>query len=316
MRVIIVALASLALWVSSTTAADTMTRVCNNCTNESTEPFVEAPPPWNLEAEVAYVIPMLGLSNDLPVKAYSPLERNSTYATSGSCLAGIGLMMIIRYKDSPVGPYDEFIIIPGLYSNPGDTGLRKFRISRIYVSHKYTTWNGRRNWNIPKHIARFDWSSHADGTESVKIYPHDTTSLLNEEAGPSELPFFQGTFTLPPIVGLVRVPLSTAITTYLDGIGLDVLKLSSPPLPQGNGKYGELVGTSRNANTQFGVSGAWASVGSLDVYQGPQGDQIGSTGKNAVGDEYYPNFWPNMPRHNLALRLHGSTVSFGAPDVY
>lgn len=119
------------------------TQVCTDCTNESTEPYVLAPAPWALKASTAYVIPMVNLSPNAPDKAFSPLERNSSYATSGKLLAGTGLMMIVRYSDSPVGPYDEFIVMPGLYSNPEDGLVPRLRIGRIYVSHKYTTWNGR-----------------------------------------------------------------------------------------------------------------------------------------------------------------------------
>lgn len=141
------ALASLAITFAS--AAEVGERVCDNCTNESTEPYVQAPAPWDLATQTAYIIPMLGVSPDLPVKAFAPLERTSAYAKNGTCLAGVGLMLIVRYKDSPVGPYDEFIIIPGLFANVEDPGLPKFRISRIYVSHKYTTWNGRRSKSMP-----------------------------------------------------------------------------------------------------------------------------------------------------------------------
>jgi len=151
-----VVLASLAITFAS--AAEVGERVCQNCTNESTEPYVEAPAPWDLDTQTAYIIPMLGVSPDLPVKAFAPLERTSAYAKKGTCLAGVGLMLIVRYKDSPVGPYDEFIIIPGLFANTEDPGLPKFRISRIYVSHKYTTWNGRRSKfilavNVPRFVA-------------------------------------------------------------------------------------------------------------------------------------------------------------------
>ncbi|KXJ88164.1 hypothetical protein Micbo1qcDRAFT_166806, partial [Microdochium bolleyi] len=303
MRFIDVALAGVALCLSPVGAQ--MARVCDNCTNESTEPFVEAPAPWELKTERAYVIPMIGLPSKLPNKAFSPLERNSTYATEGDFLGGLGLMAIIRYSDSPVGPYDEFLVIPGLFNQPGGGLIPdvKRRISRIYVSHKYTTWNGRRNWNIPKHLARFDWSTNRDGSETVKIFPHDTTALLDESAGPSKLPFFQGTFRTIPIVGdLVQIPFSTAIIDVLGGIGIDPLALASPPLPEGKSVYGELAGTDVGQITQFGVKSSLATVGTMDMYQGPKGDQVGSTGRNAVGDEYFANFWPGMLRNTPALR--------------
>ena len=173
------------------------------------------------------------------------------------------------------------------------------------------------DWNIPKHLARFDWTTKADGTETVKIYPHDTTAVNDETAGPSEMPFFQGEFKLLPLVGeLVGLPLSTQILNILGGVDLNPLTLASPPLPEGNGVYGELVGTDTWANTEFGLAGGLTKVGTIDFYQGEKGDQVGDTGKNAVGDEYFPNFWPGIPRYNAALRLTDATVLFQKPDRY
>lgn len=154
MKHISIVAAMLGLWSGSASAVpesqDASANVCNNCTNASPEPYALAPAPWELKASVAYVIPMIGLTPNVPHKAFAPLERNSSYATSGQLLAGTGLIMIVRYKDSPVGPYDEFIVIPGLYNNPKDGLIPRFRISRIYVSHKYTTWNGRNSELLPK----------------------------------------------------------------------------------------------------------------------------------------------------------------------
>lgn len=154
MKHILIVAAMLGLWSGSASAVpesqDTSANVCNNCTNASTEPSALAPAPWELKASIAYVFPMIELTPHVPHKAFAPLERNSSYATSGQLLAGTGLIMIVRYKDSPVGPYDEFIVIPGLYNNPEDGPIPRFRISRIYVSQKYTTWNGRNSKLFPK----------------------------------------------------------------------------------------------------------------------------------------------------------------------
>lgn len=173
------------------------------------------------------------------------------------------------------------------------------------------------DWNIPKHLARFDWSTNRDGSENVKIFPHDTTALLDESSGPSKLPFFQGTFKNLPIVGnLLTIPFSTAVVDVLGGLGIDPLALASPPLPEGKSVYGELSGTEKGQITQFGVDSSLATVGTMDLYQGDKGDQVGSTGRNAVGDEYFANFWPGMLRYTPALRLRGATVSFSAPVEY
>jgi hypothetical protein len=118
---------------------------CGECTNNSTEPITHVPPPWILGATV-FAVPLIPLT-PLPSKAYSPLEKNST-ATAGTFLGIVGIIMIIRYSETPVGPYDEFVIVPGFFDYPrtfedGITLIRtNIRGSRFYVSQKYTNYNG------------------------------------------------------------------------------------------------------------------------------------------------------------------------------
>jgi hypothetical protein len=119
---------------------------CVECTNNSTEPIEPVPPPWILKATV-YAVPLVPLTA-LPAKAYSPLERDST-ASEGTFVGIVGALLIIRYNETPVGPYDEFVIIPGYFQynrtyEDGSTKLRQnIRGSRFYVTQKYTNWNGR-----------------------------------------------------------------------------------------------------------------------------------------------------------------------------
>lgn len=112
-------------------------------TNDSPEPIERAPAPWTLKGDI-YGMTFIPPSADLPTKAFSPLERNSKVATEGTYVAGIGMIQLIRYHESPVGPYDELLIVPGFYKYDAPEGERKnVRITRIYVSQKYTAWNGR-----------------------------------------------------------------------------------------------------------------------------------------------------------------------------
>lgn len=119
---------------------------CVDCTNNSTEPIEPVPPPWILKATV-YALPLVPLTK-LPAKAYSPLERNST-AAEGEFAGLLGAIMAIRYSETPVGPYDELVIIPGFfqylrkYSDGSTKSRTNIRGSRFYVSQKYTAWNGR-----------------------------------------------------------------------------------------------------------------------------------------------------------------------------
>lgn len=90
-------------------------------------------------------------AKSLPEHAYSPLEARSEFANTSSSrpVGGLGMVQILRYNDSPVGPYDEMLVVPGSFdwSRTGSDGRpevgRNPRISRIYVSQKHTCYNGR-----------------------------------------------------------------------------------------------------------------------------------------------------------------------------
>ena len=58
------------------------------------------------------------------------------------------MVQLIRYSDSPVGPYDELLVTPGKFEYEVEEGgkrikKRNTRITRIYVSQKATCYNGR-----------------------------------------------------------------------------------------------------------------------------------------------------------------------------
>ena len=95
------------------------------------------------------------------------------------------------------GSYDELMLIPGNFSVPSPTSgplkipKKALRIARIYVSQRTTTYNGRLNWNIPKHLARFSFSApvtpHGVSPPqdlTVKVFPPGT------EDGDGVQPFF------------------------------------------------------------------------------------------------------------------------------
>lgn len=110
-------------------------------------PFKVVPPPWTCKC-TAYVLPFFysassGLPTDL---AYAPLEAAtssffSSQAEAGSYKGGLCLIQIIRYTETPVGPYDEMVLLPGEFGIPGQKG-QNMRITSIYVSQKDTCYNG------------------------------------------------------------------------------------------------------------------------------------------------------------------------------
>lgn len=114
--------------------------------------IVAVPPPWKLKATVwmfAFYTSKEQAQN-LPDMAYSPLEGSSDFPTAGGSKprGGMSMIQLISYSDTPVGPYDELILAPGFHEyeveeNGKRVKKRNARVTRIYVSQKYTTWNGR-----------------------------------------------------------------------------------------------------------------------------------------------------------------------------
>ncbi|TDZ22920.1 hypothetical protein Cob_v004410 [Colletotrichum orbiculare MAFF 240422] len=281
-------------------------------TTESTVAIQPVPAPWTLKGTV-YSITLLPHSADLPTKAFPPLERQNTLALQGEFLGRLGMIQVIRYTESPVGPYDELLVVPGFFkynrTNEAGRGVEKenVRVSRIYVSQKYTCWNGRKNWNIPKHLARFDWIESDNGETAVKVYPYDTTGDVNESA-PAEKPWFQAKFKPDLLSGL---PFSTDLYKIL---GINAT-LAQPPLPYADSANGELPGTDHWAATVPGQVTDNASLGIFDLDQG-EGDIVDGKGTNAVGDEHFPNFWPGLLRFSPGMKLENTTITFSEPDIW
>ncbi|KAK2764222.1 hypothetical protein CKAH01_15762 [Colletotrichum kahawae] len=271
--------------------------------NNSTAPIELAPAPWTLKGTV-YSVTLVPLSNDLPKKAFPPLERQYASATEGEYLGILGMIQIIRYTESPVGPYDELLIVPGFfkYNHTNAEGAREekknVRVSRISVSQKL---------EHSKHLARFDWTEKENGETSVKIYPHDTTGDLSEST-PAEKPWFKATFKPDLVNGL---PFSTDLYKIL---GVNAT-LAQPPLPSANSTYRELAGTDHWAATVPGQVTDNASLGVYDLDQG-EGDVEEGKNTNVVGDEYFPNFWPGLLRFNAGIKLENATITFSEPEIW
>lgn len=123
--------------------------------NDDIQPVL---PPWKLKGTV-YMFPFWTKASDIAEAGkagitYSPLEAKSAFAASsedsGKHLGGLSMIQVIRYTESPVGPYDELILAPGSHEyvveeNGRRVKKRNLRITRIYVSQKYTCWNGRKS---------------------------------------------------------------------------------------------------------------------------------------------------------------------------
>lgn len=118
-----------------------------------------APPPWVLKAKFYLFAAILRPVNredpilqGLPPGSYNPSETIHPSALAPVNGApqwkggGLTSVAIVRYEDSPVGPYDELMMVPDGFANPYEKGTSA-RITNIYVSTRQTVWNGRKNWS-------------------------------------------------------------------------------------------------------------------------------------------------------------------------
>jgi hypothetical protein len=153
------------------------------------------------------------------------------------------------------------------------------------------------DWNIPKHLAKFDWVTSDDGQVSVKVFPHDTTDDP-KESSPSTTPFFQTSFK--PTSYLPSFPLSFKV---LNSIGIINTTLVHPPLPAGSGSQGELPGTDRWCAVSPNLWSRKTSLGWFDIRQGDAQDSIGPNNDN---------FWPGLGRWQLGYVMNDCEVDF--PD--
>ncbi|CAI6339724.1 unnamed protein product [Periconia digitata] len=132
--------------------------------------------------------------------------------------------------NAQAGTYDEIIFVPGKFTVPqplsGPPKIPKtaMRICRIYVSQRTTVYNGRLNWNIPKHLARFKFSApptqagqSPPKTLDVAVYPPGTMD------GDGVRPFFA--CTLQPFTWVPSIPFNA---NYLPIDKTPAL----PPLPE------------------------------------------------------------------------------------
>ncbi|KAH9047330.1 hypothetical protein EDB84DRAFT_510869 [Lactarius hengduanensis] len=178
------------------------------------------PPPWSLKVKLYVFFTSLKPVNSddpvlqgLPPGSYNPSENlhpSALALVNGSPQWNGGLVgvVLVRYEDSPVGPYDELALTFHGFANPHQRST-SWRITNVYVSSLQSVWNGRKNWNIPKHLARFKFVSTGPNTSSIEV------SLLD-----AEKPFFTASLTdsclpaipispriITPFMGLVQPPL-------------------------------------------------------------------------------------------------------------
>lgn len=125
----------------------------------SPETIEAYPAPWTMKAKIwsipIYVTSKMAatLSSDKDF-VYSELEAESS-SSSGKLVGGLSMVQIVRYTESPAGPYDEMVVMPGYYEyaeqskkKDGTSQIaskKNLRVTKIFVSQKTTCWSGRKS---------------------------------------------------------------------------------------------------------------------------------------------------------------------------
>ncbi|KAG9030490.1 hypothetical protein FRB95_003885 [Tulasnella sp. JGI-2019a] len=236
------------------------------------------PAPWTLTGVTSWTFLCSPLNPQVSLPRGWAAPNEADALSDGTFVGGPSGIMVVRYGASPAGPYDELIYIPGRWKDAnGKTG---FRISRIYVSTLVSVENGRKNWNIPKHLANFDFVQEGKQTRlSVKL-PESTE------------PFFDALFS--PLPTLFALPASTSILGQY-------MQVIQPPLPASPDERGVIATTSHTAITPI-LKGS-VKLASL------KGNM--SDGMLANGIDF-----PAVVPWRFGFQMLDGTTEFGLPEVY
>ncbi|KAJ3219070.1 hypothetical protein HDU67_002726 [Dinochytrium kinnereticum] len=129
------------------------------------------PAPWVLTVGKSFVLPFnVGKHNAEEISKFHVNEHDKADFLG----TGLSSVMIVRYTESPAGPYDELLLMNGACKSRGKsrTGqdprsgkyLSDRRIPLIWVSSEASLRQGRINWGIRKELADFTWVETDKGT--------------------------------------------------------------------------------------------------------------------------------------------------------
>ncbi|KAF8651140.1 hypothetical protein AX16_004863 [Volvariella volvacea WC 439] len=233
--------------------------------------------PWKLKGK-SWIFTLSGLSptSSFPAGFAAPYEAEAL-SSGGTFVGGPSSVQLVSYTESPVD--NELIYLPGRWQYPD--GSSSFRITRIFVSTKESTYNGRKNWNIPKQVADFDFKTGSDGITRL------TVSLPG-----SSTPFFKATVSPIPLVSSLKIPFTTTILGKYYG-------LKQPPLPAGPNP--EEVGTTEWA-ALVPVMKGWSYFASVSAEM--------DGGKLGDGVQF-----PAVASWRVAMCLEGLDLDFGVATL-
>lgn len=151
------------------------------------KPTLIAPAPWKLQGK-GYIL-LYQFSKDFVEKQGFLTDFHKQHEFKGI----IGAVMLVDYRSSPVGRYQELLFIPGMFRFGGATA---FNIAKIYVSTYESVYNGIENWGIPKELATFSIAKQADKFERFGV-AYEGNPFFKADLKPFALPIYINTAWLP-----------------------------------------------------------------------------------------------------------------------
>ena len=147
-------------------------------------------PPWHLQGE--------GFILNYWITPHFIREFQS-FRIAPSPLGRVVQVLLVRYHHSPVGPYDELLIM----DHPLISRRRLSTIPKIYVSTHESIVHGQHLWGIPKEYAEFNWQEQ--GQETICRITHRGQSMtLRLKKPKSPRSFYLNSHHLPSSMLKIR----------------------------------------------------------------------------------------------------------------
>lgn len=130
------------------------------------------------------------------------IKHNHAFHIAPSPIGRVVQVILVRYHESPVGPYDELLLL----DHPLISKRRLSSIAKIYVSTETSVVHGQHFWGIPKQLAQFEWVIKDDvvyctiSFEQQEMslclykYKHSQTFYMNSHHLPARLLNIQQTW--------------------------------------------------------------------------------------------------------------------------
>ena len=150
-------------------------------------------PPWHLQGD-AFILNYWLTPNFI--------KHNHAFHIAPSPIGRVVQVLLVRYHESPVGPYDELFLL----DHPLISKRRLSSIAKIYVSTEASVVHGQHFWGIPKQLAEFEWVIKDDvayctiSFEQQEMslclykYKHSQTFYMNSHHLPARLLNIQQTW--------------------------------------------------------------------------------------------------------------------------